>query len=422
MNINRWLLTVWFAVWAVALSAQSRSGERGNSENSAYAVDINIFNRYDDHLIDDAYMGNSKVFGMLDSLMLDTVIINHTKSINVISSSSIEGSVPYNTALSQRRMAMIESTFRARYDQIESDMWNFSYTPENWAHLRRAVVADLNVPHRDEVLSIIDMGEHHPDLREYMLKILAGGVPWSYIHTNILPSSRGSVSMLFIPISLSPICPSESVTFQSGDMPEAKLPTYELDPPRYSRPIISIRSNLLLDISTTLNIAVEIPIARRWSLSAEYINPWWFNWDRAITWQIQSLYFDLRYWLSGRDCYNTLTGWSIGAYAGSGCYDLQPFDDTGVQGEYTDYGVTLSYAHNLRQSKHWLMEYTAGVGYVTTHYRNYYTVANSDEYGNIKVHNYPWSEETLRAPVPTRLGVTLCYLINVYGLKRGCGR
>ncbi len=156
----------------------------------------------------------------------------------------------------------------------------------------------------------------------------------------------------------------------------------------------------------------------RLSISAEYINPWWKSWDSELTWQIQTLYFDLRYWLSSRDSHNTLTGWSVGAYAGSGCYDLQPFKPRGVQGEYTDYGITLSYAHNLGSSKHWLMEYNVGLGYLTTHYRHYYTAAQTDEYGNIKVHVYPWSEETLALPIPTRIGATLCYLININGLKR----
>ncbi len=135
-------------------------------------------------------------------------------------------------------------------------------------------------------------------------------------------------------------------------------------------------------------------------------------WDKDFTWQIESLYFDLRYWLSNRGCHNTLIGWSIGVYAGSGWYDLQPFMDEGVQGEYSDYGITLSYSHGLGKRGHWLMEYTAGVGYVTAHYRNYYTDDDTNEYGDIKVHTYPWGEQTLRAPLPTRLGVTLSDLIN----------
>lgn len=416
--LSHWLLTCWSLLFCLTAFAQDTPDD---DTTSGYAIDVNIFNRYDDHFIDSTYMGNSEVFRMLDSLMQDTVIINHTRRIKVLTSSSIEGTVAYNTALSIRRMNVIEKTFRERYDYIEEDVWEFNYTPENWAHLRKAVVLDSNVPYQEEVLSIIDRVERPPDAREYLLKILADSVPWDYIHEHILPASRGSVSMLFVPATPALIPTIQPfIATQRVVTPQLHLPT-PTQSATYSRPILSIRSNLLLDLSSTLNIGIEVPLAPRWSLSAEYIHPWWKHWDSALTWQIQSLYFDVRYWLGYRGEYNYLNGWSVGLYAGSGWYDLQPFQDTGVQGEYTDYGATLSYAHFLGKSKHWLLEYTLGLGYVTTHYRNYYTVADTEEYGNIKVHNYPWGEETLRAPVPTRLGVTLAYLITVNGLKKRGG-
>lgn len=390
-------------------------------------MDINIFNLYDDHKIDTTYMGNREAFDMLDSYIRDTAIVNHTQIISVISSSSIEGRESYNNALSRRRMRAIESVFRQRYDHISADKWDFSYTAENWVYLRKAVFEDVDVPNKEGVISIIDMKNETLDDRENLLKKLDNGVSWGYILQHILPSSRGSVSMLFIPqrtlpiailgantpvsVSLPVIAPSLSVSVPTSGEPAT--------PPTYYRPIISLRTNLLLDVTSTVNLGVEVPVAPRWSLSAEYINPWWDSWENSLTWQIESLYFDVRYWLSKRGSYNTLTGWSVGAYAGSGRYDLQPFKENGVQGEYSDFGVTLSYAHNLGQSKHWLMEYNVGLGYVTTHYRHYYSVADTQEYGNIKVHNYPWSEETLKLPLPTRLGVTLCYLINVASSKRG---
>lgn len=416
---TRWLLATCLTLFCLVANAQNNENNENKrsfldkNRNTAYSIDINIFNRYDDHLIDTSYMGNFEVLHMLDSIMQDTTIINHTQKINVVSSSSIEGRESYNRALSQRRMNMIEAIFRSRYNYIPEDMWDFSCVPENWSHFRRAVESDMNIPSRDKVLAIVDMHHRHPDTREYLLKILDDGVPWSYIDKHILPSGRGSVSMVFVPNNLAAILP---VMERREPIIDLVIPT----PLPYSRPIMSIRSNLILDMTSTVNLAVEVPLSPHWSISAEYINPWWKNWDNEMTWQIQSLYFDLRYWLGGRGVHNDLRGWSIGAYAGSGCYDLQPFTDKGVQGEYSDFGLTLSYAHSLTErSKNWLVEYTIGLGYLTTHYRHYYTAADTDEYGNIKVHNYPWSEETLYAPMPTRLGVTLVYLINVEGTKRG---
>ncbi len=417
ITITRWLIATWTLL--VCSIAQAQNHEE--RFNSAYSIDINIFNRYDDHLIDTTYMNNREVFLMLDSIMQNREIIDHTKSISVVSSSSIEGSEQYNRALSRSRMQIAEETFRKRYHYIPDDVWRFSYIPENWSYLHRAVIEDRNVPSREKVLTIIDMEALSPDAREGMLRRLDGGSAWSYIRQHILPQSRGSVSMLFVPLQTTPIALEGPISTQTLEMPSpiVELPQSAPTPTTYNHPILSIRSNLLLDLTSTLNIALELPLTPRLSISAEYINPWWKSWDHNFTWQIQSLYFDLRYWLSKREGYNTLAGWSIGAYAGSGLYDLQPLQEKGVQGEYSDYGVTLSYAHHLGQSRHWLLEYTAGIGYLTTHYRHYYTTVDTTEYGKIKVHNFPWSEETLGAPLPTRLGVTLVYLININSEKRG---
>ncbi len=415
-NINslcRWLLTICIVVVPIVSNAQ-------DDRKSAVSIDLNIYNRYDDHFIDTTYMSNKDAFIMLDSLMRDSSIINHTQRINVISSSSIEGRKSYNKVLSQRRMESIATTFRDRYDYIPDSVWNFSYIAENWAYLRKVILNDGNVPNRDSLLSIIDSQTKDVDTKEHLLKTLDGGSSWSYIHKYILPSSRGSVSLLFVPIETMPIASFTPIPVQSVDMPEIKMPQFSQPAPNISRPKIAIRTNLLLDVTSTLNIAIEVPLAPHWSISAEYINPWWKSWQNDFTWQIESLYFDLRYWLGNRGAYNTLTGWSVGVYAGSGMYDLQPFQDKGVQGEYTDFGATLSYAHRLGQSKHWLMEYSVGLGYVTSHYRHYYISDNTTEYGDIKVHNYPWSEETLCALLPTRVGVTLAYLIN--STKRNGGK
>ncbi len=368
-------------------------------------------------MLDTTYMGNAQHFMQLDSLMRDTSIINHTERIEVISSSSIDGRESYNRALSRRRMEVVEATLRSRYDFIAADVWSFDYISENWSHLREVVEEDSQLPNREGVLEIIDMEDRHADAREHLLRCLDGGEPWQYLVEHILPSSRSSASVLFVPMNITPVGVAESMPAPNIEMPTMALPHCE--PPTYSRPILSLRSNLLLDLCSTINIGVEVPLWPHWSISAEIVTPWWHSWGDDVTWQIESLYFDVRYWFGNRGAHNYLSGWSVGAYAGSGLYDLQPFADKGVQGEYSDFGLSLSYAHSLGRNKRWLMEYTAGLGYVTTHYRNYYVAHDTAEYGDIKVMEYPWSENTMRAVLPTRLGVTLVYLININGLKRG---
>lgn len=236
----KWLIATCILLCCCVTNAQSVGevngvSERPSAESSAYSIDVNIFNRYDDHLIDSTYMGNRELFVMLDSLMRDTSIINHTGRIEVVASSSIEGRLSYNRALSKRRMQCVEQTLRSRYDHIAEQMWDFGYEPENWTHLRRSVVEDQNVPSKRRVLEIIDLEDRTEDDKEYLLKILDDGEPWSYIHQDILPSSRGSVSMLFVPKVLAPLAIAEPIP-----PPEVDMPPLTPIPPTltFSRPIV----------------------------------------------------------------------------------------------------------------------------------------------------------------------------------------
>jgi len=42
----------------------------------------------------------------------------------------------------------------------------------------------------------------------------------------------------------------------------------------YIRPL-AIKTNLLFDLATILNVEVELPLAPNWSVAGEWIFPWW---------------------------------------------------------------------------------------------------------------------------------------------------
>ncbi len=405
---SRWLSTiVMIAVWG-GVAAQSEEQVK-----PGLRVDVNLYNRFDDPVIDSTYMKNKEMFDTLDRVMRDTSTINHTGEISVVTSSSIEGPEWYNRGLSRRRMVTMESLMRSRYHFISSDLWRFSYTAENWDHLRRAVAADESVPNQKGVLEIIDMTSVEPDKREAMLKELDGGRPWRYIHTHILPYGRGSVSLFFCPSYLMPYNPPVEFPYDAVDY--VSIPR-EYD--KMQRPIIALRTNLILDAISAINLGVEVPLAPRWSVAAQIVRPWWHSWARDVTLQTEALYFDVRYWFGKRGAFNNLSGFSLGAYAGSGRYDVEPFSEDGCQGEYSDYGLTLSHSHYIGDRRRWLLEFNISLGLLNSDYRKYHVVDDTKEYGTIKVHDYPWSEEHITTVLPTRLGVTLVYVIKSKGGKR----
>lgn len=77
---------------------------------------------------------------------------------------------------------------------------------------------------------------------------------------------------------------------------------------------------------------------------------------------------ELRYWWGERTGRSQMTGWFTGLYAGGGYYDVE-WKTKGYQGEFVSAGITGGFAHSI--SKNWRMEYSLGLGYLGSKYREY---------------------------------------------------
>lgn len=133
----------------------------------------------------------------------------------------------------------------------------------------------------------------------------------------------------------------------------------------------AIKTNLLYDLLLTPSIEVEAPIKSRWSVAGEWIFPWWVTNNNGNALQILSGQVEGRYWLGDRHNKPQLTGWFAGLYAGGGYYDLQ-WNNNGYQGEfYIASGVAGGYAHTINKRGNLRMEYSLGLGYLSTKYRYY---------------------------------------------------
>ncbi len=96
---------------------------------------------------------------------------------------------------------------------------------------------------------------------------------------------------------------------------------------------------------------------------------------------------------------------------------MQPFSEEGVQGDFFDVGAQLSYSHPINRSKRLYLEYSLGVGYISTDYNDYHMAYDTPEFGDIKVIQYPWMNNKLRSVLPTRLGVSLAW--HVFSRSKG---
>ncbi len=375
-------------------------------------VDIKIYFHYDKAHIDPTYMDNQQTLHLVDSLLSDSLYISTLSRIEVSAQSSPEGAVGYNEQLSERRRLSLKEYFTTNYPQIDPTLWSFSAIAENWDLFHQHLQDDLNLPNRERVLSI-SASDRSADAKEWLLKTMNDGEEWLYIAENILPSHRFGASVLFIPLLPSIVESSTAVTPKPVIEP--------LEPQQYS-PIVqqqqqtkllfALKTNLVLDVVSVVNIAAEIPIAERWSVVGEVVYPWWRNWPANFTMQIESYHAEVKYWLGDRSTKDQLQGWSVGLYGGFGLYDIQPFSEEGVQGDFFDVGAQICYSHPITKSKRLYLEYALGLGYMSTDYKDYYMAYDTEEFGDIKVIPYPWITSKLRCILPSRLGVSLVWHIG----------
>lgn len=112
------------------------------------------------------------------------------KGIMLKGYASPEGSYASNDRLSDNRVKALRDYIRSKNDFPQS-FFALENEPEDWAGFKAQLVADSEVPARDEVLGIID-SDLQPDRKEAKLRALKGGSAFSYVLKNIFPSLRRS--------------------------------------------------------------------------------------------------------------------------------------------------------------------------------------------------------------------------------------
>lgn len=138
------------------------------------------------------------------------------------------------------------------------------------------------------------------------------------------------------------------------------------------------KTNLLYDLTTTVNLGAEAGLSPRWSLEVSGNGNFWSFSDgkRWKQWMVQP---ELRYWLCQRMGGHFFAAHLVGGQYNVGHVDLdflsflgnnfKEFKDYRHQGYFAGAGLAYGYAWLL--GKHWNLEAEIGVGYVYTDYDVY---------------------------------------------------
>ncbi len=168
----------------------------------------------------------------------------------------------------------------------------------------------------------------------------------------------------------------------------------------------ALKTNLLYDAVTAVNLSLELPIGKRFSIMFEDVCPWWtmgVN-GNVYCFQIWEMGVEPRWWFKSK---GNLRGHFFGLYARSGLYDVQYDKSVCYQGEYWSAGLSYGYAWKL--GKKLQMEFSLSLGYLSMDYRSYQP---DPQYEFL----YKYQDGNLSYFGPTKLALSLVWPIT-FGKK-----
>lgn len=421
---------------AIFMTIGSYAQQARLQEQPPQSTELQIHFRAGKSVVEPGYMNNSVTLSRI-AATFTSENTPYISSLRIEGFASPEGVTSSNERLSSERSEALKRYIITNFPHISPAIITVSGMGENWEGLRKLVENDHNTPQRESVLRIIDNVPAEIDYRTNTSRKKSlmdlGTETWNYMLANHFPLLRTGCSMTVIVKSDTPkeIVSSINNTLNGIDNQEQVLPAADTiriieritdtvfiarNERLVGKPLFALKTNLLFDLASALNVEIEIPIGRRWSIAAEYIFPWWLWERRQIALQTLSGNIEGRYWFGNRDEKPQLTGWFAGLYAGGGYYDFE-WKDKGYQGEfYIAAGVSGGYAHTINKKGTLRMEYSLGVGYLDTKYREYKPMTGVDgEWHLIRQRNgnHSWFG-------PTRAKVSLVWMLN-HGYKKEGG-
>lgn len=248
-----------------------------------------------------------------------------------------------------------------------------------WEETYRWVLADADVPDREEVLMLIRHHYGNFGRLEELLHYLDGGAAYAYLSQFIFPrigryavraGELAATEMRAAPGRVLPAAERVAVEMNAVQVIPSVPGIAGRDVRASQGVVIALKNNILYDLVLAPNVEVELSIGRRWSLNTEYKCPWWLNGRHDFCYQLLSGGMEARYWLGNRRVRNKLTGYFLGAYTEGGAYDFQLKEENGVRGRYyTASGLTCGYVRRIAGC--FAVEFSLGIGYLTTEYRKY---------------------------------------------------
>ena len=357
--------------------------------------------------VDPSYLNNrmelERLSHTIDSVASDSTV--EILRIQVKGFASPEGTYASNDRLARERTSSL-TRYVIENTQVSPVLFHTGYEAEDWQGLRNFVDSTSLLTHRADLLAMID-SEMDPDEK---LKLIRTTWPDDYkvIYQEAFPLLRHTdyqidYQLKEVKEEKAEEKPDTTYLLITDSLAQTLVSTQK----RFTgyKPLLAVKTNMLYDLALAPNIEVEVPFGRdkRWSVMAEYLNPWWRLDKLNYAYEIQEAGVELRRWLTPR-CDGSrpwLSGLFAGLYLASAKYDLE-YNGVGDQGEVWSVGATMGYSWPI--AKRWNLELSASVGFMDGKRRHYNAEFESS-------HLIYKETKTLQYFGPTKLKFSLVWII-----------
>ena len=398
----KWLALLLLFV-GTAANGSAQSSVKHGRQKSLMGIEVHF--RWDDPRLDLHYMDNDKAFDRFAEV-IDSIGLHMIDSVVIVSQSSPEGTWRHNQRLSERRAATMRRALNQRHPEL-SDRLHVHPDGESWERLREYVVSDTKMKQStiEKVLNVID-ADISIDTKKWRMEQLP---VYRYLYQTYYPRIRNSVFCIVyydIPLLMAPL----SVSVEEPTLPDSISPIPVVYIPE-REPVLNVRTNLLYDMGTVLNVGVEYYFRNpHWSLVGHYTFPWWSNDKYYYYLQILDWDIEARYYMQHNKYH---AGWYVAPYVHWNLYDISLDAERGWQGEGRGCGLTLGHAFRVGDNQRWKVECFFRLGYFHSLYDPYHA---SDPFNGKYYYDWPWAPENfvprnyrLQWIGPTGAGVTVSY-------------
>lgn len=299
-------------------------------------------------------------------------------SIVIYAYASPEGSPKRNKWLSERRAEVAKDYVLS---QLPNDSVllpdNVILRPmgENWDGLYEELESNYHQPNRDKVLRI--MRANVPtETKKWRLQNLDNGYTYKWIIRHHMPALRVATWIcVYAPYEALHLDTVPETMAKMEELPlldsTALLPVDLASTFHRKSTFVALKTNLLYDAVTALNVELEVPIGKRFSVMVEDVFPWWSFGPNGNKYCLQmwTMSVEPRWWFYRKGMNDRLQGHFVAPYVMSGKYDLQW--DTSIC--YRGYGWSagLTYGYSMPLCKWLNMEFSMSIGYLNASYQHY---------------------------------------------------